>query len=95
MQIHVKLQIWTNKFVWFKQIYIIRGDFWWVDRLNSPILWKFNNRPTKHGQMDRSCPDDSKKVWHLYVTLIVLVRSFLTLFSRGGQIPQGINPKYS
>ena len=46
MQIHVKLQIWTNKFVWFKQIYIIRGDFWWVDCLNSPILWKFNNRPT-------------------------------------------------
>ena len=45
---------------------------------------------------DRSCPGDSEKVWHLYVTLIVLERSFLTLFSRGGgQIPQGINPKYS
>jgi len=30
--------------------------------------------------MDRPCPDDSKKVQHLYVSLRVLEISFLTQF---------------
>ena len=38
--------------------------------------------------MDRSCPDDSEKVGHLYVTLIVLVRSFLTLVGGGVKYPK-------
>ena len=32
------------------------------------------------GQMDRSYPDVSKKVWHLHVSLLVFEMALLTLF---------------
>ena len=32
------------------------------------------------GQMDRPCPDVSKKVWHLYVNLLEFEMALLTLF---------------
>ena len=31
------------------------------------------------GQMDRSCPENFKKIAHIYVSLIVLKISFITL----------------
>ena len=48
MQIHEKLQIWTIKCLMSKQILTLKGNFWDIDPLNSPILWKFKIRLTPH-----------------------------------------------
>ena len=45
------------------------------------------------GQMGRSCPDVSKKVWHLYVSLLEFEMALLTLFM-GVEITPDINPIY-
>ena len=44
MQIHEKLQIWTIKCLMLKLILRLKGNFWDIDPLNSPILWKFKIR---------------------------------------------------
>ena len=42
MQIHEKLQIGTIKCLMLKQILILKGNFWDIDPLNSPMLWKLS-----------------------------------------------------
>ena len=53
MQIHEKLQIGTIKCLMLKQILILKGNFWDIDPLNSPILWKFKIRLTEDSQESR------------------------------------------
>ena len=47
--------------------------------------------------MGRPCPDVSKKVWHLYASLLVFEMALLTLFMGvrcGVEITPEINPIY-
>ena len=63
----------SNKFINPNENKFLNSIYWCGFKITQDII-------TRYGWMDRPCSDDSTKVWHLFVGLLVLEIGILTLF---------------